>query len=142
MNINQEEINIFRVIDANLNRLKEGIRVVEDINRYIFNDKNTSSELKKIRHRVKIQSEIYQKLLDSRDSRKDVLKATLKEENKRESIFDILKANYRRATESSRVLEEIYKIEDLNLSEEFKSIRYDLYSIEKDNFENFKNIRS
>ena len=29
---------IYRVIDANLNRLKEGLRVVEDIKRYVFDD--------------------------------------------------------------------------------------------------------
>jgi len=34
-----------RLLDANLNRLREGIRVVEDIYRYIFNDKTTSSRL-------------------------------------------------------------------------------------------------
>ena len=39
--INKEEINssLYRVIDANLNRLKEGIRVIEDIFRYIYNNK-------------------------------------------------------------------------------------------------------
>ena len=31
--------NLYRLIDANLNRLREGIRVIEDIQRFIFNNK-------------------------------------------------------------------------------------------------------
>jgi thiamine-phosphate pyrophosphorylase len=139
MKIKFNEDKIFRVVDANINRLKEGIRVIEDINRYIFDDKNIASELKKIRHKIALSDEVYSKLLNSRNSKNDVLKFTLKEENKRDSIFDVLKANYRRAMESARVLEELNKIIKLdpekNMSEHFKSIRYDLYSIEKDNFQ-------
>ncbi len=41
---------IERLIDANLNRLKEGIRVIEDINRYIFDDASLTSTLKQLRH--------------------------------------------------------------------------------------------
>jgi thiamine-phosphate pyrophosphorylase len=45
---------LFRVIDANINRLKEGIRVVEDIMRYRDNNKELSSLLKSLRHKVRI----------------------------------------------------------------------------------------
>ncbi|MCK4974454.1 MAG: thiamine-phosphate pyrophosphorylase, partial [Sulfurimonas sp.] len=45
---------LYRVIDANLNRLKEGIRVVEDILRYRDNNKELSSKLKLLRHKAKI----------------------------------------------------------------------------------------
>jgi len=37
---------IERLIDANINRLKEGLRVVEDICRYIHNDRNITSKIK------------------------------------------------------------------------------------------------
>ena len=42
--------NYLRLIDANLNRLREGIRVVEDIFRYVYNDKQTALKLKELRH--------------------------------------------------------------------------------------------
>ena len=42
--------NHLRLIDANLNRLREGIRVVEDIFRYIYNNKQISTKLKSLRH--------------------------------------------------------------------------------------------
>jgi thiamine-phosphate pyrophosphorylase len=45
---------LFRVIDANLNRLKEGIRVVEDIMRYRDNNKILSKKIKSLRHLARI----------------------------------------------------------------------------------------
>ncbi|MBD3801299.1 MAG: thiamine-phosphate pyrophosphorylase [Campylobacterales bacterium] len=122
--------DLFRVIDANLNRLKEGIRVIEDIARYLQNDKTTTSRLKALRHRSRIDD--LQNLLSSRDSVNDVLRPTVESELNRSSVESILIANYKRAQESSRVLEEMYKIVDPVLSETFKQIRYELYSLEKE----------
>jgi len=121
---------LFRVIDANLNRLKEGIRVVEDIMRYRDNNKNFSSKLKELRHKSKID-EIDQ-LLTYRDSINDVLRPTTKSELKRTNIKSIIIANFKRAQESSRVLEELFKLHDATYSENFKHIRYELYNLEKE----------
>jgi len=122
--------NLFRVIDANINRYKEGIRVVEDIYRYIYNDKNISSTLKSLRH---IQFPISQKeLLQYRDSINDVLKTSTKSEQNRENLEGIIIANLKRAEESARVLEEVFKLSDIETSEKFKSNRYQLYNLEKE----------
>jgi hypothetical protein len=120
---------IFRVIDANLNRLKEGIRVVEDIERYVFNNRDLSSNLKTIRHKAKLEDQV--SLLASRDSINDVLRPTISSELNRSDLLSIITANYKRAQESSRVLEELYKLIDPNISEIFKNIRYELYTLEK-----------
>jgi hypothetical protein len=122
--------DLYRVIDANLNRLKEGIRVVEDILRYRDNNKELSSKLKTIRHKAKFD-EITQLLLH-RDSINDVLKTSVKSEQERADVKSILLANFKRAQESSRVLEELFKLNDINQSENFKSIRYTLYNLEKE----------
>jgi len=122
---------LYRVIDANLNRLKEGIRVIEDIARYVNNDKVLASRLKELRHQSRIDD--LQKLLNSRDSLNDVLRPTVTSEMNRDSLESIIIANYKRAQESSRVLEELYKIVDPALSENFKSLRYALYQLEKEN---------
>jgi len=122
---------LYRVIDANLNRLKEGVRVIEDIARYVNNDKALASKLKEIRHQSRIDD--LQKLLSSRDSVNDVLRPTVTSEMNRDSLESIVVANYKRAQESSRVLEEMYKIVDPALSENFKSLRYALYQLEKEN---------
>ena len=120
-----------RLLDANLNRLREGIRVVEDIYRYIFNDKATATELKTLRHSTRIS--LYDELLTSRDIKNDVLKSSTKSEQTRGNLQDILISNFKRAQESARVLEEFGKLIDTNTSEKFKSIRYKLYDLEKAN---------
>ncbi len=118
-----------RLLDANLNRLREGIRVVEDIYRYIFNDKETSTKLKSLRHSSRI--DIYNELLDSRDIQNDVLKVSTPSEQNRTDLNSILIANFKRAQESARVLEEFGKLIDIKTSETFKNIRYELYHLEK-----------
>ncbi|PLY14884.1 thiamine-phosphate pyrophosphorylase [Sulfurimonas xiamenensis] len=118
------------MIDANLNRLKEGIRVVEDILRYRDNNKELSYKLKRLRHKAKIKETL--ELLKERDSTNDVLRSTVKSELNRDNISAIIIANFKRAQESARVLEELYKLHSVEYSENFKYIRYELYSIEKD----------
>jgi thiamine-phosphate pyrophosphorylase len=118
------------VCDANLNRLREGVRVVEDILRYCDNNKNFSSKLKNLRHKARIKENI--QLLQNRDIINDVLRSTTKSELKRESIENIITANFKRAEESARVLEEIFKLYNNSYSENFKHIRYELYDLEKE----------
>ena len=120
---------LFRVIDANLNRLKEGIRVIEDIMRYRDNNKELSLKLKSLRHLAVIEE--YIELLTHRDSINDVLRPTTDSELKRTSILAIIAANFKRAEESSRVLEEMFKLYNASYSENFKHIRYELYDLEK-----------
>ena len=121
---------IYRVIDANLNRLKEGVRVVEDLMRYLHNNKELSSKLKSIRHLA-----IYENidaLLEHRDSINDVLRPTIDSELRRTDLKSIIIANFKRAQESARVLEELFKLQSTKDSENFKHIRYELYDLEKE----------
>ncbi len=120
---------LYRVIDANLNRLKEGIRVVEDILRYKENNKELSSKLKSLRHQARIDE--IKELLENRDSINDVLKSSTKSEQKRTDLQSIIIANFKRAQESARVLEELFKLSNIDYSEKFKAIRYELYNLEK-----------
>ncbi len=120
---------IERLIDANLNRLKEGIRVVEDINRYIYDDASLTSDLKSLRHAL--QPLYSQHRLHYRDIESDVQKSTRESELKRQNIISLMIANFSRAQESARVLEECFKLIDTNFSEIAKQTRYALYGIEK-----------
>ena len=121
---------IARVIDANLNRLKEGIRVIEDIIRFRYNNKELASRLKSLRHKAKINET--KELLKYRESINDVLKDSIESELYRVDLSSIIIANFKRAQESSRVLEELYKLYSKEYSESFKHIRYELYTLEKD----------
>jgi thiamine-phosphate pyrophosphorylase len=127
---NQLSPELLRVCDANLNRLREGIRVVEDILRYKDNNKELAHRLKSLRHLTQLKN--YKELLHHRDSINDVLKPSTASEQSRSSLEAIIIANFKRAQESARVLEEMFKLENLQTSETFKHIRYELYDIEKE----------
>ena len=120
--------NHLRLIDANLNRLREGIRVVEDIFRYIYNNKEISTKLKSLRHIARTKN--YYELLETRDVENDVLRESIKSEQNREDLNSILIVNFKRAQESSRVLDELTKLSSIEDSENFKYIRYELYNLE------------
>ena len=120
---------IERLIDANLNRLREGIRVIEDINRYVYNDTHLTPKLKKLRHQL--QKAYDPKRIAHRDIENDIQKKSISSELSRATLDDIMIANFSRAEESARVLEESFKLTDTELSELFKSLRYELYGLEK-----------
>ena len=123
------EERLYRVIDANLNRLKEGLRVVEDVRRYGFDDLTLAKKIKTLRHKAKIPQKEFLKF---RDAANDVLKPSLKDEQIRLNLDDLQTANIKRAQESARVLEECFKLVDVQISEIFKTVRYELYEIEKE----------
>jgi len=127
---NEETSKIARLIDANLNRLKEGIRVIEDINRYIFDDQLLTTSLKELRH--KLQSLYLRERLLHRDIEHDIQKTSTKSELSRSTLNDMVIANFSRAQEAARVLEESFKLTDPQNSDTCKKIRYQLYQIEKD----------
>ena len=127
--------NINRIIDANINRAKEGLRVCEEITRFILESRRLTSELKKARHRI---DALVKKLplnstdlLKGRESRRDVGKNIYINELKRKTLPDIFFANIQRVKESIRVLEEFTKLINRNIAVGFKQIRYDIYEIEK-----------
>ncbi len=98
--------------------------------RYRDNNKNLSSKLKQLRHKSRIDE--IDKLLTHRDSINDVLRPTTESELNRTGIKSIIIANFKRAQESSRVLEELFKLHNAAYSENFKYIRYELYNLEKE----------
>ena len=125
---------IYRILDANINRAKEGLRVCEEISRFILNSRSLTAQLKAIRHRIdlllkKIPPRF--RLMMERESAADVGKNTYAPELMRKGIRDIFFANMQRVKESVRVLEEFTKLIDSDTAEEFKKLRYRLYETEK-----------
>lgn len=120
---------IERLIDANLNRLREGIRVIEDVNRYIHNHTQLTHRLKALRHQLRNAYD--PERIIHRDIENDIQKESIPSELSRTTLNDIVIANFSRAEESARVLEESFKLTDAGLSELFKTIRYELYALEK-----------
>ena len=125
---------IYRILDANLNRAREGLRVVEDIARFYLNDEKLSKRFKSLRHRItKIARESFEsdKLLLHRDSQKDVgAKGMGREEKKRGKLKGIVEANLKRSEEALRVLEEFGKLVKGESGEKFKRVRFKIYELE------------
>lgn len=123
---------MLRLIDANLNRISEGLRLLEDVARFILNDAGASAELKSLRHELLGETSSFQKaLLSARDSIGDVA-AFAEEEARRADLPTILIANARRVQESLRVVEEFAKLPDTTLDPaKFKEARFALYELER-----------
>ncbi len=130
-----EQKAVYRIIDANLNRSREALRVLEEYFRFIRNDKMLSGRVKEIRHGVsELASGLSQaELINGRDSESDPFSSgSTKSEMKRDSLFSIAQAGMKRAQEAFRVLEEYLKLTDCSdLSNLAKSLRFSLYTFEK-----------
>jgi thiamine-phosphate pyrophosphorylase len=128
---------IGRIIDANLNRVKEGLRVCEEITRFILDNRLLTASFKQARHKVDRAARMLQdagNLLKSRDSLKDVGRKNSRGELLRRDTADIFRANLQRVKESIRVLEEFAKLTDIKAALIFKDLRYKIYEIEKSSF--------
>ena len=127
--------DIFRIIDANLNRSREGLRVCEDIARFAFDSKVLTKELKIVRHHIsdiaKSSALEIKGLSEARNSEDDILRLyRFESEMKRRGLADIFAANIERVKESLRVLEEIFKLVNIKSSLKFCGLRFKVYTIE------------
>ena len=128
-----EEKKLLRIVDANFNRAKEGLRVCEDICRFVIDSKSLTRNFKDVRHDLTeiISSLKFKTVIFARDIVGDIGKGSTVSEFKREKLFDVFVANSQRAKESVRVLEEFSKLLDIKLAQKLKSLRYKIYAYEK-----------
>ena len=126
---------IHRMLDANANRAGEGLRVVEDVLRFQLNQAKLSSLARKIRHDIsrnvsRLASR--KSLLGARDSLGDPGAGRISSSRPRQGLSGLLAANFRRAQESARVLEECARVMGrTSLVRGLQSNRYSLYTLEK-----------
>ncbi|MDR2666042.1 MAG: hypothetical protein LBB92_01120 [Endomicrobium sp.] len=129
--------SILRIIDANLNRCREGLRVVEDSLRFVLNDGILYKKIREVRHNVdEILRNIYKDLIKKRDTLIDSGRQ-IPEISKRE-LSDVVIANFKRVQESLRVLEEYSKTFLPEVSAVFKKQRYVVYTLEKEVYLKYK----
>jgi thiamine-phosphate pyrophosphorylase len=127
---------MLRTLDANLNRIGEGLRLLEDISRFTLNDCGLSEQLKAMRHDLLPKDRSFQeKLLGARQAEQDV-GAFLHEnsEAERPDAVSLVRANSHRVQQSLRVLEEITKIpgQDFGLAwGKLKRARFTVYELEQ-----------
>ena len=129
--------SIYRIIDANFNRSREGLRVLEEYARFILNDKQLTESFKSARHALckHIGTLNLSDLLDSRDTPGDVGTAvTLASEAKRDNTGAIVKAAAARLSEALRAIEEYAKNIAPEISSNIERLRYQSYELEKQIF--------
>jgi thiamine-phosphate pyrophosphorylase len=125
----------YRIIDANFNRAREALRVIEDFCRFALNCSPLSNRAKELRH--KLSRAIAQldgnRLLAARDTPADVgIGQTTKTVIDRTNLKDSLTAACKRLPEAIRVLSEAIHTENKPLADEIEQIRYAGYTLEKD----------
>ena len=131
--------DIYRIIDANINRSSEALRVLEDWARYSKDDKEISEKLKKIRHSLNNMLSSCPNFVMSRESVYDVGRE-LENNSKRKSVRDIIRANCKRLEESFRVLSEYGQLANIDVKS-LENNRYEIYTIEKELLKNERILR-
>lgn len=112
------------IVDANVNRVSEGLRVIEDYARFCLFDSKITTKLADIRHQVNAQFSADEPvMIASRNVDLDIRART--GSPPRGSMTNVLIANFKRVTEGLRVLEEVTNNLQCN------HFRYDIYQIEK-----------
>lgn len=119
-----------RLLDANLNRAREGLRVLEDTARFRWNARSMFEALRRMRHGLdRTTRRHYPMLVSSRDAAGDAGRRLA--ESARRTPSGLVAANFRRAEEALRVLEEYGKVLSPGSAGRFKSVRFELYQWEK-----------
>ncbi len=110
------------IIDININRFKEGARVLEDIARFVIGDFSLFTAIKDLKHSVNIfSSSLNHRLITT----KNIGGSDFIEHSCRDNIFDLVNANAKRMQESARVLEELV----CEQRHHFKTIRFQSYEL-------------
>jgi thiamine-phosphate pyrophosphorylase len=120
---------VYRILDANLDRAREGLRIIEEWCRFGLNDANLAGECKRLRQEV--GNWHTSQIRAARDTPGDPgTDLTHPQEEQRSSITSLLQANFCRVQEALRVLEEYGKLYDANMGSTFKQMRYQVYTLE------------
>jgi thiamine-phosphate pyrophosphorylase len=123
----------FRILDANLNRASEGLRVVEDYCRMALGDAQLSRLAKELRHDLHQACQPWRaEMIAARDTQGDVgTTIATPGEQSRASLADVAAASCKRAEQAVRSLEEYGKLVDSTLAAQVEQLRYRLYTFEK-----------
>ncbi|MCP9857673.1 thiamine phosphate synthase [Cyanobium sp. Cruz-8D1] len=126
-----EHAAIERLLDANLDRAREGLRVLEDWARFALDRPDLVARSKDLRQRLGRLHQTRYKLArhTATDSAAGMAHPAQAE---RQDGASVLAANAGRVQEALRVLEEFGRLEDPRLAAEAAAIRYALYDLEVD----------
>jgi thiamine-phosphate pyrophosphorylase len=124
--------SVMRLLDANANRAREALRVIEDYARFMLDDAGLCGELKQLRHDFADATRSYvSDAILHRDTPGDVgtgIKSP--SELKREDVSHVVTAAGKRLGEALRAIEEYLKTETAADPAKIEAIRYRFYDLE------------
>jgi len=126
---------VLRIMDANANRAREALRVMEEAARFILDDPSLTESLKQLRHDLAQQLGAIRGLELGRDTPGDVgVDISTPHEFERESVAGVVVASGKRLSEALRALEEYGKLihtgGDIAFPAAIEQLRYRGYDIE------------
>ncbi|MCG8572627.1 MAG: thiamine phosphate synthase, partial [Spirochaetes bacterium] len=127
--------NIYRILDANINRSAEGCRVIEDLCRFHFNHYEFTQALRKFRHTLrKSLKDLDNHFIHCRNIERDLGKTISQssQADQKHTTKQLVTANFKRIQEGLRTIEENLKmIDQYPLSKKIETLRFECYQLEK-----------
>jgi thiamine-phosphate pyrophosphorylase len=125
------DAGVWRLLDANANRAREGLRIVEDTARFVLNRADAAKALRQMRHDLDtLVRQHYKKLLAARDIHNDSGRHNISA-GYRDGVHTLLAANFKRCEEALRVLEEYGRVMSNGAVAKAQALRFKIYEWEK-----------
>lgn len=125
---------VARIIDANLNRSREALRVMEEYARFALNDPAGCEAIKRLRHELAAVTQGFalDELLAARNTMGDVgTQISTESESARGDARSVFVAAAKRLPEALRAIEEYGKTANRALARQVEAIRYRAYDVEQ-----------
>jgi thiamine-phosphate pyrophosphorylase len=125
---------VIRILDANVNRGREALRVIEEYARFALDDADATERAKTCRHQLREFVEVAGRdaLLADRDTAGDVGRdVKTAAELQRASAEDVVRAAFARLSEATRVLGEYGKLVSASAANVAELLRYQSYELEQ-----------
>lgn len=123
-----------RILDANLNRAREALRVMEEFARFVLDDASLTEAVKKMRHALAaaVPPDLAAAALRHRDIVSDVgREISTPAEFRRRDELSVAVAAGKRLSEALRAIEEYAKPIDASTAQAIERIRYEGYELER-----------
>ncbi|MEO0535106.1 MAG: thiamine phosphate synthase [Cyanobacteria bacterium P01_A01_bin.123] len=120
---------LYRILDANFDRAREGLRIIEEWCRFGLNHAQFTNQIKQWRQTLAHWH--WAEIRAARDTPSDPgVELTHPQEAIRTNLQQVLQANFCRVQEALRVLEEYGKLINPDMGATFKRMRYQVYTLE------------
>jgi len=119
--------SVWRLLDANANRAREGLRIIEDTARFVLGKPEAAKAFRVMRHSVDmLVRKHYKQLLSARDVEHDSGRANAAKPYLG-GVDVLLTANFKRVEEALRVLEEYGRVLSPGAVKKAQALRFEVY---------------